>query len=91
MLVYSGTKKEFDKDVRTNRLVTKIERAFFQRGLTREGTSELHAWKNSLGKMQEVLNNSCFSDDILCRFVVVLINTLVIFLFVYLFIFAILY
>jgi hypothetical protein len=64
MLIYSGTKKQFYKDVLSNMIAPKIERAFYSRGLSHDNYSEFVSWENSLRKMQQVLNIPDFPDNL---------------------------
>lgn len=64
MLIYTGTKQQFDKDVLSSMIAPKIEREFANRGLSHNNQAEFLSWENSMKEMQKVLNSSDFSDDI---------------------------
>lgn len=64
MLIYSGTKKQFDRDVKSGRIAPKIEHEFYLHGLNKESIGEFHAWENSLAQMQRVLDDDRFSKDL---------------------------
>lgn len=64
MLIYSGTKHEFDVDIQSDIIADKINALFWQHGLRHENESEYLSWKNSLTFMQKVLDAPCFPDDI---------------------------
>ena len=55
MLIYSGLKSQFDKDVLSGMIGAKIEHAFYSRGLTHNNDSEFASWENSLREMREAL------------------------------------
>lgn len=60
MLIYSGTKHEFNKDIQSDSLADKIKSLFWQHGLEHENESEYLSWKNSLAYMQKILDRPCF-------------------------------
>lgn len=64
MLIYTGTKRQFDQDVLSNMIAPKIEREFTSRGLSHNNYAEFVSWENSMKEMQKVLNSSAFSDNI---------------------------
>ena len=64
MLIYTGTKLQFDKDVLSNMIAPKIEREFTNRGLSHNNHAEFVSWENSMREMQKVLDSPDFSDDI---------------------------
>lgn len=64
MLIYSGSKQQFDKDVLSNMIAPKIEREFANRGLSHNNQAEFISWENSMKEMQKVLNAPAFSNDI---------------------------
>ena len=64
MLIYNGTKGQFDKDVISGSIADKINAAFFEHGLTHENESEYMSWRNSLSKMQQVLDAPYFSNEL---------------------------
>ena len=64
MLIYSGTKSQFDIDVQQDNLARKIKNEFYKHGLFNENESEFRAWENSLKAMQIVLDDPKFPGDI---------------------------
>ena len=64
MLIYSGTKGQFDADVIDFTIAQQIEKAFNEKGLSHDNQSEFMAWQNSLSYMQNVLSDDAFNDDI---------------------------
>ena len=64
MLIYTGTKRQFDNDIKTGHIANKIEHAFFLHGLQHNNDREYVSWDNSLAEMQHVLDAPMFSDDI---------------------------
>lgn len=64
MLIYTGIKSQFDKDVLSGMISSKIEREFYRHGLSHGNQAELVSWRNSLQEMHKVLNTSDFPGDI---------------------------
>ncbi len=64
MLIYTGTKRQFDTDVINYTIAQQIENAFKEKGLSHDNESEFMAWQNSLSYMQNVLSDDAFNDDI---------------------------
>jgi len=64
MLVYSGSKKNFDDDIRSGCIADVIKRSLYDHGIYDDNESEYTAWENSLVKMQEVLDEKQFSGDL---------------------------
>ena len=64
MLIYSGTKGQFSRDVISNMIAPKIEREFRMRGLSHDNHAEYTSWENSLREMHSILNVPEFPDDI---------------------------
>lgn len=64
MLIYSGTKHQFDIDIQSNMIASKIKQAFYSHGLSNENHAEFLAWENSLRQMQKVLSITSLSKDI---------------------------
>lgn len=48
MLIYSGTKRQFNTDVVNNLIAQQIEKAFNSKGLSHDNGSEFLAWQNAL-------------------------------------------
>ena len=64
MLIYSSTKRQFDRDVVNGSIARKIERQFYLHGINHNNDSEVTAWNNSLLEMQKVLSHPGFDDSI---------------------------
>ena len=64
MLIYTGSKKQFDKDVKTNLIATKIEQAFMDHRISHNNNREYLSWENSLRHMQAVLDDPSFGEGI---------------------------
>lgn len=64
MLIYNGSKGQFNNDVKTGIIADKINRLFYEHGIVHENEREYMAWKNSLEYMNKVLDADCFSDDL---------------------------
>lgn len=64
MLIYTGTKKQFNADIISGNIAKKIEHQFFLRGLNHNNDREDVAWQNSLPEMQKILAFPCFDDNI---------------------------
>ena len=64
MLIYTGTKKQFNADIISGNIAKKIEHQFFIRGLNHNNDKEDVAWQNSLPEMQKILAFPCFDDNI---------------------------
>ena len=64
MLIYTGTKKQFNADIISGNIAKKIEHQFFIRGLNHNNDREDVAWQNSLPEMQKILAFPCFDDNI---------------------------
>ena len=63
MLIYSGTKKDFDRDVISDNIANKIKKSFYEYNLY-EPANEVSSWENSLKCMYNVLSTKDFSDDL---------------------------
>jgi len=63
MLIYSGTKREFDTDVISDNIANKIKKSFCEYNLY-ESANEFVSWENSLKCMHNVLSTKDFSDDL---------------------------
>ena len=64
MLIYSGTKAEFDIDVQTDTLARKVRNEFYKHGIYNDNENEYRAWENSLKEMQKVLDDKRFPSDL---------------------------
>ena len=64
MLVYSGTKNSFQKDVINGVIANKIDSLFIKFGIGHESYSEFTSWKNSLPQMALILADSRIDNDV---------------------------
>lgn len=64
MLIYSGTKAQFDADVQNDTLARKVQNEFFKHGIFNDNDREFRAWENSLKEMQVVLDDARFPSDL---------------------------
>ena len=64
MLIYSSTKRQFDRDVINGSIAKRIEQQFYLHGLPHHNDSEVTSWNNSLREMQKVLDHPSFDDSI---------------------------
>lgn len=64
MLIYSSTKRQFDRDVVNGSIAKRIEQQFYLHGLPHHNNSEVASWNNSLREMQKVLDHPSFDDSI---------------------------
>ena len=63
MLVYTGTKKQFNQDVESNMIADKIQREFEKHDFHHNNDNEFRAWENSLRCMDLVLHDGEIDDD----------------------------
>jgi len=63
MIVYSATRREFYRDVLSNRIELQILKAFSSRLGHRASKSEIQSWKNSLQYMNNALMSAKIPDD----------------------------
>jgi len=64
MLVYSAAKYQFHDDVVNHNIAQVIKSSLFHHGIFDENDREFVSWENSLVKMDEVLEDDRFSDDV---------------------------
>jgi DUF2075 family protein len=64
LLIYRGTKKQFDNDVLSGHIADKIEHEFYIHGYFHDNDREYRSWQNSLVKMEELLNDPEISPDL---------------------------
>lgn len=64
ILIYKGNKRDFHSDVIEGSVARKIEYQFAIHGLSHDNISEFNSWQNSLVKMNEILEDPDFGDDI---------------------------
>ena len=64
MIAYKGTKKQFDQDVLSGKIASKVKKELIDKGIFHDNKAEYRSWENSLREIQEVLNSPDFSGDI---------------------------
>ncbi len=65
MIVYSGTKAQFNNDVVNNCIAQKVKSFFEQNlGVHNNNLSEFHSWEQSLKKMNEIMNRTNSDRDV---------------------------
>ena len=64
MLIYSGTKKQFETDVKNQMIAVEIVKAFIQKGVPHNNESEFLSWQNSMLYMQKVLEDDMIDDNV---------------------------
>ena len=64
MIVYSNTKADFIKDIRSGSIGRIIEEQFERTGIIHNNASEYRAWCNSLLYMRNVLDDDIIPDDV---------------------------
>ncbi len=62
MIVYSGTKDSFGKDIINGVIARKIDALFKQFGIMHESIQEFNSWKNSLPRMATIIDDRRISD-----------------------------
>lgn len=63
MQLYCGTTSQFVDDTLQNRIVGRLEDAFFTHFRYRPSPSEVNSWRNSLGKMCSVVQHAQLEDN----------------------------
>lgn len=64
MIIYSEKKKKFDEDIKNGNIVEKLKKSCCYHGIYNVNRAETMAWQNSLPKMQQVLDDPMFSEEI---------------------------
>lgn len=64
MIIYSGTKSTFVKDVASERIADIISIKFSEHGIAHDNEREYLAWQNSLRYMRTVMDSPCFDDGV---------------------------
>ena len=64
MIVYSGTKETFIKDIVNGKIANSIDLLFKEYGIRKESMAEFNSWKNSLPQMGAILCNNNISNDV---------------------------
>ena len=63
MIIYSGSKRDFQKDVMNGVVAERIDSLFKQFGISRESINEFNSWKSSLPRIGLVISDSRISDE----------------------------
>lgn len=64
MIVYEGTKSEFQEEINNNTIQDRLEGLFLSLGVTRESLPEYNSWKNSLPRMASIIADRDIDDDV---------------------------
>ena len=64
MIVYSGTKKTFQRDIGNGIIASRLDTLFSELGVTRESRAEFNSWKQSLPQMGMVISDRRIDDDV---------------------------
>ena len=64
MIVYSGTKRSFQRDVINGVIAGRLDSLFSTLGITRESTAEFNSWKASLPRMSLILGDRRIDDRV---------------------------
>lgn len=64
MIVYSGTKANFQRDVINGVIANKLDSLFVSFGINRESAAEFNSWKNSLPQMGMIVSNNRIDNDV---------------------------
>ena len=64
MIVYSGNKESFQRDLINGVIASKIEVLFSSLGIPRESRAEYRSWENSLPKIGMIISNRKIDDDV---------------------------
>lgn len=64
MIVYEGTKSEFQEEINNNSIQDRLDSLFLSLGVTRESLPEYNSWKNSLPRMASIISERAIDDDV---------------------------
>ncbi len=64
MIVYSGTKYNFQRDVMNGVIANRLDSLFATLGITKESVAEFNSWKASLPQMGMIVANNNISNDV---------------------------
>ena len=64
MIVYSGNKKQFQKDIINGVIADRIDSLFAKFGISKESYSEFNSWQSSLPRMGLIISDQRISDDV---------------------------
>ena len=64
MIVYEGTKVQFQEEINNNTIQDKLDSLFLSLGVTKESLPEYNSWKNSLPRMANIIADRDIDDDV---------------------------
>lgn len=64
MIIYSGTKNTFRKDIINGIIASKIDGLFSSLGIGRESIAEFNSWKNSLPRMANIISDERIDENV---------------------------
>lgn len=64
MIVYSGNKASFQRDLINGLIASKVEALFSSLGIPKESRAEYRSWENSLPKIGMIIANRKIDDDV---------------------------
>ncbi len=64
MIIYEGTKADFQKEINNNTIQDRLDSLFSTLGVTRESLPEYNSWKNSLPRIANIIGNREIDDDV---------------------------
>ncbi|WP_419169206.1 DNA/RNA helicase domain-containing protein [Negativibacillus massiliensis] len=64
MLIYTGTKAQFNQDVITGDIASKIKQEFYSHCISHNNDSEYNSWENSMKEMYKVMKSPFFPDNV---------------------------
>ncbi len=64
MIVYSGSKRSFERDIINGVVAQKIDSMFSSLGITKESYAEFVSWKNSLPQMGMIISDRRIDDGV---------------------------
>ncbi len=64
MIVYSGNKASFQRDLVNGVIAAKVEALFSSHGIPKESWAEYRSWENSLPKIGMIISNRKIDDDV---------------------------
>lgn len=64
MIVYSGNKKQFQRDVINGVIANRLDELFYKYGIHRESRAEFNSWVSSLPRIGMIISDNRISDDV---------------------------
>ncbi len=65
MIVYSGTKYNFQRDIMNGTIANRLDSLFVSLGITKESIAEFNSWKASLPQMGMIVANNRIDNNVL--------------------------